>query len=259
MSRQRIINDANFWRSPRVADCTQEDKATLLYLLTSPSSNMIGVYSIVPRIAAAEMGWTAEQLIPVLRRLSVSGLIEFDEQQGYVWVKIWWEHNSAKLAVSSKLLNVTISQIEKIPEAWRATYTNFLMSYIVPERRVQLSAAIVERGMFSLVEHPKRYHIGDCDVTRQGLDADAASRQSDRVSVDNNIDALAHDRVSQDDDTPSTSDSYRFKSSFNNNNKSIGIESPAAIRGSEVVDNSERRGRELEIARLALATMTKSL
>jgi len=44
MGRQRTIDDTNFWRSPRVADCSQEDKATLLYLLTSPSSNIIGVY-----------------------------------------------------------------------------------------------------------------------------------------------------------------------------------------------------------------------
>ena len=79
MGRQRTIDDTNFWRSPHVADCSQEDKATLLYLLTSPSSNIIGVYPIVPRISAAEMGWTSEQLLPVLKRLAARDLVGFDE------------------------------------------------------------------------------------------------------------------------------------------------------------------------------------
>lgn len=98
MGRQRTIDDAEFWRSPRIANRSQEDKATLLYLLTSPYSNIIGVYPIVPRIAASEMGWTADQLIPVLERLASLELISFDEPSGFVWVRIWWYHNRLRAA-----------------------------------------------------------------------------------------------------------------------------------------------------------------
>ena len=119
MGRQRTINDAEFWRSPRVADRTQEDKATLLYLLTSPYSNIIGVYQIVPRIAAAEMGWTADQLLSILYRLSSSDLADFDATSGFVWVKNWWDHNSAKMAVATTLRLRTLLQIDAIPTLWR--------------------------------------------------------------------------------------------------------------------------------------------
>lgn len=122
MGRQRTIDDANFWRSPAISECTQEDKATLLYLLTSPSSNVIGVYQIVMRVAAAEMGWTPDQLAQVLRRLHEAQLIRFDEASSYVWVRIWWAHNSAKMAVGQKLRERTLVQMSQIPPQWVEEY-----------------------------------------------------------------------------------------------------------------------------------------
>lgn len=126
MGRQRTVDDANFWRSPRIADCTQEDKATLLYLLTSPSSNVVGVYPIVPRVSAAEMGWTADQLLPVLQRLSERDLIGFDAASSYVWVRLWWDHNSARMALGQKLREKSLAQISAIPDCWRPDYVRDL-------------------------------------------------------------------------------------------------------------------------------------
>lgn len=136
MGRQRTINDAQFWRAPQIADRSQEDKATLLYLLTSPYSNIIGVYQIVPRIAAAEMGWTADQLITILRRLETLSLARFDEPSGYVRVCIWWEHNSAKMAVATTLRAKTYAQIEQIPTHWRSEFlADFLQRIPEAERK----------------------------------------------------------------------------------------------------------------------------
>lgn len=135
MGRQRTINDAEFWRAPRIADRTQEDKATLLYLLTSPYSNIIGVYPIVPRIAAAEMGWTADQFLAILKRLGGFDLAQYEESSGYVWVRNWWDHNSAKMAVATTLREKTYSQIAAIPAAWRSEFlADFLMRIPAAER-----------------------------------------------------------------------------------------------------------------------------
>jgi len=114
--RQRTVSDF-FWRDPEICDLSQEDKATLLYLLTSPSSNIVGVYQVVWRIAAAEMGWTADQLIVVIKRLQTEGLIEFDNA-GWVWIKIWWKHNSAAGAFSPKLLQTAKKQCLAMPAEW---------------------------------------------------------------------------------------------------------------------------------------------
>lgn len=123
--RQRTICDF-FWRDPRMADLSQEDKATLLYLLTSPSSNIIGAYQVVLRVAAAEMGWTADQLLIVLQRLQEKGLIDFTSC-GWIWIKIWWQHNSAKGAFSPKLKENAKRQIRQMPEKWQKAFVDSLV------------------------------------------------------------------------------------------------------------------------------------
>lgn len=129
MGRQRTIDDAEFWRSPRIANRSQEDKATLLYLLTSPYSNIIGVYPIVPRIAASEMGWTADQLIPVLERLASLELISFDEPSGFVWVRIWWYHNRLRAAFLGNLAKRAYAELCKVPSNWRTDVQNWIASH----------------------------------------------------------------------------------------------------------------------------------
>lgn len=123
MGRQRTINDKKFWNSPKMAGRTQEDRATLVYLLTCTSSNIIGSYTIVPRIAAAEMGWDTEsQFMPVLKRLCDSDFIKYDAETSSVWVRIWWEHNSPKMALAPTLRQKSIKQIREMPGHWISDY-----------------------------------------------------------------------------------------------------------------------------------------
>lgn len=111
-----------------MAGRTQEDRATLTYLLTCPFSNIIGAYQIVPRIAASEMGWDTEsQFMPILRRLQDAGFIEYDPEQSYVWVHIWWDHNYPRMALAPTLRQKTFSQIRELPEQWRPLYIDDLV------------------------------------------------------------------------------------------------------------------------------------
>ncbi|TAL90231.1 MAG: hypothetical protein EPN62_09945 [Candidimonas sp.] len=122
MSRQRVINDG-FWRSNRMAGRTVEDRYALFYFLTSPFSNIVGAYEIVISIAASEMGWDSEsQMLPVMKRLVDAGYIAYDPESQFVWIRDWWEHNSPKMAVSSKLQQKTFEQIAQLPESWRDAY-----------------------------------------------------------------------------------------------------------------------------------------
>ena len=122
MGRQRTINDAN-WRSVKMSGRTVEDRYALLYFLTSPFSNIVGAYEFVISIAAPEMGWDSEsQLKPVIKRLINQGFLECEQDYGFIWVRDWWDHNSAKMAVGPALRKKTIEQIWKIPSQWRHAY-----------------------------------------------------------------------------------------------------------------------------------------
>jgi len=122
--RQRVISDS-FWRDPEIADVSHEDKGTLLYFLTSPSSNIIGGYRIVWRIAAAEMGWTADQLMVVIKRLKTLDLIDYNED-GWIWVKVWWKHNSIAGAFSPKLTVKAQNEFDCLPANWKAHFLDWL-------------------------------------------------------------------------------------------------------------------------------------
>ena len=54
--RQRTLLDT-FWRDPQYSSLSTEDKFCLIYLSTCSYSNMIGVYTFVASIMAAEAGW----------------------------------------------------------------------------------------------------------------------------------------------------------------------------------------------------------
>jgi hypothetical protein len=139
MGRQRTVDDDAIWRSTKLAGRTQEDRATLLYLLTSPFSNIIGVYPIVPRIAASEMGWdTDSQLVPVLKRLSETGFIDYDAENNFVWVKIWWDHNSVAMAVGPKIILKTYEQIGRIPEQWRDNFVSDFLAKLQTKKGKEL-------------------------------------------------------------------------------------------------------------------------
>lgn len=126
--RQRTVSDS-FWRDPDISeqDLSLEDKITLLYFLTSPFSNIIGVYRIVWSIAASEMGWTKDQMVTVAKRLQLKGLIASNDA-GFIWVKIWWKHNSAKGAFSPKLLGNAKKQCAEMPAEWLEEYLKSLES-----------------------------------------------------------------------------------------------------------------------------------
>lgn len=111
-----------------MSSCTIEDRFALFYLLTCPKSNITGSYSIIPRIAAAEIGWDTEsQFLPVLRRLADSGFIKYDTETGFVWVRIWWEHHHPKVAMGPMLYKKTIKQIREMPSSWISEYLDDLL------------------------------------------------------------------------------------------------------------------------------------
>lgn len=122
MGRQRTVNDHGFWHSPLLQQCTTEDKTALLYLLTSPVSNVIGAYPLVPRIAAAEVGWSKDQWLQVIERLRAEDLVWFDPERMFVWVRIWWFHNLASQTMGPKLRARTMENIRRLPEPWLAPF-----------------------------------------------------------------------------------------------------------------------------------------
>lgn len=146
MGRQRTINDQSFWHSPLLQGCTTEDKMALLHLLTSPVSNIVGAFPVVPRIAAAEIGWSPDQWLQVIERLRAEDLVWFDPVRMFVWVRIWWFHNLASQALGPKLRTRTIENIRQLPAPWREPFIEAYRARLNEENRKLLDSLLAGHG-----------------------------------------------------------------------------------------------------------------
>lgn len=130
-----MIKD-DFWRSNVTAGLSTEDRYTLVYLQTCPSSNVIGVFQIVPSISAAEMGWDPDQLLTVIRRLTQMNLVDFDPPTNFVWVRTWWQHNVINGAFAGKVRGKALAEIRAMPERWIEPYVVDLIGRSSPDASV---------------------------------------------------------------------------------------------------------------------------
>lgn len=159
MSRQRTINDQRFWRSPSLTGCTTEDRVALLHLLTCPDSNVIGAYSLIPRIAGAEIGWTSDQWLQVIERLTAADLALYDPDRMFVWVRCWWEHHQATQVMGPKLRGRTLEDLRRLPAHWLQPYLNDFRARLGDELGAVLDATLAGAPTEEVVPAPCEYGI----------------------------------------------------------------------------------------------------
>jgi len=168
------VNDQGFWHSPLLQGCTTEDKTALLHLLTSPVSNIIGAYSLVPRIAAAEVGWSQDQWLQVIERLRAEDLVWFEPLRMFVWVRIWWYHNLASQTLGPKLRARTIENIRQLPEPWVAPFLAAYKARLSEELRQLLDTLLAGHSTTEVSSVPYGYGIDDpSNLSRYNTNANA--------------------------------------------------------------------------------------
>lgn len=141
--------------------CTTEDKTALLHLLTSQVSNIIGAYSVVRRIAAAEIGWSQDQWLQVIERLRAEDLVWFEPGRMFVWVRIWWHHNLASQTLGPKLRTRTIENIRQLPKPWLEPFLDAYKARLSEELRKLLDSLLAGHSTAEGLSVPYGYGIDD--------------------------------------------------------------------------------------------------
>lgn len=99
----------------------------------------------MPRIAGAEIGWTPDQWLHVMDRLTAAGLALYDRERMFVWVKVWWEHHRASQVMGPKLRRTTLVELRRLPEPWLASYLSEFRTQLEDEEHINaLDQAAVE-------------------------------------------------------------------------------------------------------------------
>ena len=87
-SVSRVVSTA-FWNDEKVVnDFSPEDKYFFLYLLTNPHTSQLGIYKLVPKTAAFEMGYSVEAVTVLLDRFENKyGMIRYSKKTSEVAIK----------------------------------------------------------------------------------------------------------------------------------------------------------------------------
>lgn len=94
---KRIVN-SSFWEDEKVATVfSPEDKYFFLYLLTNPHTTQIGIYRLIPKIAAFELGYSLDSVMVLLDRFENKyGIIKYSQSTSEVAVKNYLKHSIVK-------------------------------------------------------------------------------------------------------------------------------------------------------------------
>ena len=85
----------DFWEDPKVMEeMTPEDRYFYLYLLTNPHTNMIGIYQILKKQMAFELGYSPESINSLLDRfINHHKLIKYDTETKEIFIKKYAKYN----------------------------------------------------------------------------------------------------------------------------------------------------------------------
>ena len=94
---KRIVS-TSFWEDEKVVETfSPEDKYFYLYLLTNPHTTQLGVYRLVPKTAAFELGYSKEAVCVLIDRFEKKyGLIKFSRETSEVAIKNYLRHSIVK-------------------------------------------------------------------------------------------------------------------------------------------------------------------
>ena len=94
---KRIVS-TSFWEDLKVVnDFSPEDKYFMLYLLTNPHTSQLGIYGLVPKVAAFELGYSVEAVMVLLDRFENKyGILKYSRETSEVAIKNFLKYSVVK-------------------------------------------------------------------------------------------------------------------------------------------------------------------
>lgn len=115
------------WNDEKFQPLTQDTKLLLLYLITCPHGNMVGLYVLKNLYACADLGWGEDKYKLHLNDLIRAGFVEYDDSQQVILIRK--QLKSDPIESNRNNVKGAIFQIEKVP----ATYLKQILLQILTE------------------------------------------------------------------------------------------------------------------------------
>jgi hypothetical protein len=145
------------WTDEKFKVLTPRQKLLFFYVLTSPHSNMLGIYVLKFPYAAADMNMDEGELCGHMGVLETHGFVQYDDEAEVVFIKNFIEHNkmrnpnSVKGAVAragtlpkTKLMTDYLKHLDSLPPSWTKGLADAIRGDIKGE--VKAKDPMVERA-----------------------------------------------------------------------------------------------------------------
>lgn len=116
MSDVKRVVSISFWTDEKVVNVfSPEDKLFMLYLLTNPHTTQLGIYKLVPRQAAFELGYSEDTVKVLLDRFETKyGLIKYSKDTCEIAIKNYLRHAIVK--GGKPVMDCLIKEEEKVKD-----------------------------------------------------------------------------------------------------------------------------------------------
>lgn len=123
MTNYRTVR-VNFWNNPIVLDeMTPEDKYFYIYLLTNPHTTRIGIYRIVKKQMAFDLGYSIESVQTLIERfINYHKLIRYNPETKELAIKNWGRENLQKGGKS--IMNSILSELKEVDDTSLIQYVS---------------------------------------------------------------------------------------------------------------------------------------
>ncbi len=105
--------ESRFWQDEKMREVSDDARYLMLYLLTSPHRNIIGIYFLPSPYACFDLGWDEKRFSKGLQELISAALIKYDAKAHVVLVKNYLKHNPLE---NPNQVKSAIEKLKEIPE-----------------------------------------------------------------------------------------------------------------------------------------------
>lgn len=105
--------ESKFWQDEKMRDISSDARHLMLYLLTSPHRNILGLYFLPTPYACFDLGWDEERVSKGLKELLRKGCIKYDKDNFVVFIVNFLVHNPLD---NQNQVKGAINRLEQLPE-----------------------------------------------------------------------------------------------------------------------------------------------
>lgn len=102
-----------FWKDEKIRPASDDAKLIMLYLLTSPHRNILGLYFLPLHYIVGDLNWDIERVSEGLHELFLMGLVIYDKTSAVILIKNFLKYNPLE---NENQVKSAIKKLDEVPK-----------------------------------------------------------------------------------------------------------------------------------------------